>query len=63
MPEKDQIKVVFEIFFLFVISGVFVLFCFVCCFLKDLEEGSLYFKKYFFIFFVLSFVYETDIEN
>lgn len=61
MPEKDQIKVVFEIFSCLLFLGF--LFCFVCCFLKDLEEGSLYFKKYFIIFFVLSFVYETDIEN
>lgn len=62
MPEKDQIKVVFEIFFLFVISGVFVLFCLL--FFERFGRGWLIFKKIFHYFFFLpSFVYETDIEN
>lgn len=53
MPEKDQIKVVFEIFSCLLFLGF--LFCFVCCFLKDLEEGGLYLKKYFIIFFCAEF--------
>lgn len=51
MPEKDQIKVVFEIFSCLLFLGF--LFCFVCCFLKDLEEGGLFiFKKIFHYFFL-----------
>lgn len=53
MPEKRS-EVVFEIFFLFICFGFFVLFC-LLFFLEDLEEGGLYLKKYFIIFFCAEF--------
>lgn len=59
MPEKDQIKVVFEIFSCLLFLG-FVLFV---VFFGRFGIGWFIFKKIFHYFFVLSFVYETDIEN